>query len=150
EGTVMVVEMCGPSSNGVPPGLSFAGFSVPIHRESVNGDNWDARRIEGDSLAVLVCDGLGHGHFASLASRQAVTTFRATEWRSPKEALAFIDEALRPTRGAAAAIATIDPAGGVVRYCGVGNISAAIVSETRTRHLVSQNGILGHTNTRMT
>lgn len=149
EGTVMVVEMRSPSSHELPRGLSLAGFSVPTHREPVNGDNWDAR-IEGDSLTVLVCDGLGHGHFASLASRQAVTTFSATEWDSPKEALALIDEALRPTRGAAAAIATIDSTRSIVRYCGVGNIAAAIVSGSRTRHLVSQNGILGHTGTRMT
>lgn len=149
EGTVMVAEMRNPSSAAVPTGLAFAGFSVATHRESANGDNWDARS-EGDSLTVLVCDGLGHGHFASLAAREAVSTFRATEWSSPKEALAFIDEALRPTRGAAAAIAMIDPTAGRVRYCGVGNISGALVSESRTRHLVSQNGILGHTGTRMT
>ena len=52
--------------------------------------------------------------------------------------------ALRPTRGAAAAIARWNRRTGALQYAGIGNIAATIVIDGETRSLVSMPGILGH------
>jgi anti-sigma regulatory factor (Ser/Thr protein kinase) len=145
KGTVFFAEMQDPARAYAARAERFAigGLCVQRAGESVAGDAWDVRH-EGDSLAVLVCDGLGHGAIAAEASRQAVATFLDRSALNPKETMERIHQALRPTRGAAAAIAVIDPDAGIVRYCGIGNISAVIVTPTDVRHLVSHNGTLGH------
>jgi hypothetical protein len=51
--------------------------------------------------------------------------------------------ALRSTRGAAVAVAHIDAARKVVRFAGLGNISAALHGGDVARHLVSQHGTAG-------
>ncbi|HEX7079535.1 MAG TPA: SpoIIE family protein phosphatase [Gammaproteobacteria bacterium] len=147
QGTVLVAELARrPRRNGED--LPVAGFACAKEGQGSNGDAWDCRLIER-GVAVLMCDGLGHGVYACEASAAAVAVFRGTPWRSPKETMAAIGEALRPTRGAAVAVAAIDADAGRLGYCGVGNISACIVDHARTRHLVSQNGILGHTASRI-
>jgi len=50
---------------------------------------------------------------------------------------------LRGTRGAAVSLATIASGGAILRYCGVGNISARLDTELVSRGLVSSNGIVG-------
>ena len=60
------------------------------------------------------------------------------------EVLETIHRALRSTRGAAVAIAEIDPSRRRLQYVGIGNISGAILGRESTRNLVSHNGIVGH------
>jgi hypothetical protein len=55
-----------------------------------------------------------------------------------------LHDALRPTRGAAAAVAEVEARRGVVRFCGVGNVAATLVAGGATRSLVSHHGTLGH------
>ena len=50
---------------------------------------------------------------------------------------------LQHTPGAAAGIAEVDPAAGQLRFAGVGNIAARILTEGGMRSLVSHNGIVG-------
>jgi len=52
--------------------------------------------------------------------------------------------ALRSTRGAAVAMATINPAQRRVYYCGLGNISGMVIAEGRAHGMASQNGTAGH------
>jgi len=53
--------------------------------------------------------------------------------------------ALRSTRGAAVAVARINPGTGKLIFAGVGNISGQIYSPSAgRRHLVSVNGTAGH------
>ena len=147
EGTVLVAEMRGPAS--ATGGFVVGGLSIAKEGETVNGDGWDFRSVDG-GLAILVCDGLGHGAYAGDATAQAIAAFRRPGWRSAMEAIAAVDEALRPTRGAAAVVALIEAGGRRrLRYCGVGNIAGCIIEGDRSRHLVSHNGILGHTGGRM-
>jgi anti-sigma regulatory factor (Ser/Thr protein kinase) len=144
EGTVVAAEINrGGRSDVHSAVLNVSGLVVPKEGESSSGDGWECRSGPG-TLTVLVCDGLGHGHFANEATLAAVRAFSETEWTSPKDAMAAIDVVLRPTRGAAAAVARIDAAAGTLRYCGVGNIAGVIVSDAGSRHLVSRSGILGH------
>ena len=58
--------------------------------------------------------------------------------------VAHIHAGLRPTRGAALAVAELSADGRHIRYAGLGNISGAIVSASTSRSLVSHNGIAGH------
>jgi hypothetical protein len=48
------------------------------------------------------------------------------------------------TRGAAVAVAHVEPRRGRLSYAGVGNISGRILSAGRAKGLVTQPGILGH------
>lgn len=149
-GTVLVAELAGSTrsdaSNG--SGFSVGGVCIPCAGETASGDGWDYLERSG-TLSVLVCDGLGHGMLASEAARQAIRAFREVPDSLGLTSLSRIHDALRATRGAAAAIATIDRRAGVVKYCGVGNISGSIVAGNDVRHLVSHNGILGHSAPRM-
>lgn len=144
EGTVIAAEI----RRGLPSprggaGLNAAGLVVPKEGEATSGDGW-ACFAGPETLTLLVCDGLGHGYYAGEAAAAALDAFRGTAWRSPRDALTAVDDALRPTRGAAAAVAEVDMAAGRLRYCGVGNIAGVIVAEDGGRHLVSRSGILGH------
>lgn len=143
EGTVLAAELCRPHAALREADVRVGAFTMPKDGETVNGDAWDCRPLDG-LVAVVVCDGLGHGLYAHEASARAVEAFRSARWRTALEAMETIDDALKPTRGAAAAVAVIDARAGVVRYCGVGNIAGKILGEQGMRHLMSHNGILGH------
>jgi anti-sigma regulatory factor (Ser/Thr protein kinase) len=144
DGTVLVAELRNrePPAGGASPSPRLAGFGVAKEGQAVSGDAWAHRRLDG-KLAIFVCDGLGHGYEAAKASARAVESFNDAAWERPEQALALANEALRPTRGAAAALAVIDTNARRVRFCGVGNIVAGIVADDRAHHLVSHNGILG-------
>jgi anti-sigma regulatory factor (Ser/Thr protein kinase) len=118
--------------------------------ESIAGDDlgWTLR---SGRLAVFLADGLGHGLSAHDASSAAVRLFRAIEAEAPLRIVTEAHAALRPTRGAAVAALALDLDRGVARYCGLGNIGAAIVHDASTRQgLVSHNGTAGHHAARIT
>lgn len=123
-------------------GFQVGGLSVPAAGETECGDAWSAESRPG-SLMLLVVDGLGHGPDAAIAARQAVQSFDGTPGVLPALRVEALNLALRPTRGAAVAVAHIDAARKVVRFAGLGNISAAIYSAESVRHLVSQHGTAG-------
>ena len=68
---------------------------------------------------------------------------------TPAAALTILHAGLRATRGAAVAIASIDPVGKRVTYGGIGNISGFITDTGGTRRMVSHSGTAGHTAGRM-
>ncbi|MER7682898.1 ATP-binding protein [Streptomyces sp. NPDC096934] len=97
----------------------------------------------GQGLLVMSCDGLGHGPMAAVAAQAAVQAFRTGSARTPEQAMEHIHRALRGTRGAAVAVARLEPDGRLL-FCGVGNITAALVTTTTRSTLVSYPGIVGH------
>jgi anti-sigma regulatory factor (Ser/Thr protein kinase) len=124
--------------------LSVAAVSVPLGGEVDCGDGW-ATWSAGELTSVMVSDGLGHGIGAAAATRAALDTFRRNAERGAPEILALVHDALKSTRGAAVAIAELDRRHQTMRYCGVGNISAAILRPAGdTQHLISLSGIAGH------
>ncbi|MFD3519109.1 ATP-binding protein [Streptomyces sp. NPDC058653] len=98
----------------------------------------------GDGMLVMSCDGLGHGPAAALAGRAAVQAFATGAARTPEQAMQEVHRALHGTRGAAVAIARIEPAERRLLFCGVGNITAAVVTGTTRTNLLSHPGIVGH------
>jgi anti-sigma regulatory factor (Ser/Thr protein kinase) len=125
--------------------FQIGGVCAPKPGEDVCGDAWTACvGPDRDRSVVLVVDGLGHGLAAADASLAAVRTFAAIPERGPADILRGIHEALRATRGAAVSIAEVDRRLGVVRFAGIGNVAASIVTPDVVRHLVSHHGTAGH------
>jgi hypothetical protein len=112
--------------------------------EAVCGDNWIARWFT-DGWVCAVADGLGHGLIASDAANAIIDAVRRAPSRlSPLELLDAAHQAAKPTRGAAFGVAVLDEAARVVRFAGIGNIAAVVITGDERRHLVSYNGIVGH------
>ncbi len=122
--------------------LEIGAIAKPKKGEQVCGDHWSVTELRGQ-WQLFVADGLGHGPLASEAAMQAARLFRTTRSRTLPDLLASIHDALRSTRGAAAAIAGVDLGQQLVRFAGVGNIAGAVVSPGGTRNMVSLNGTAG-------
>lgn len=126
------------------PAGDHAGVSVAVKGETVCGDAWACEHADGKTTGFVI-DGLGHGVIAHEAAREGLEAFRARPFNAPQDIMATVHGRLRKTRGAAAAVAAIDRAAGVVRFCGVGNIVAAVIApDGQARRTVSHNGIVGH------
>jgi anti-sigma regulatory factor (Ser/Thr protein kinase) len=147
-GTALRLWFSGTAEPGGGPGPrdgAVGGLCVPKTGETACGDGW-ALRIAGARRDLLVADGLGHGPDAALAARAAIDAFvGAAPWPGAEEWLPRAHGTLRRTRGAALGVAELDAAAGTVRFAGVGNVAAVVVDAPQARHLVSQNGIVGHT-----
>jgi len=142
-GTVLRFEMWRNGVEGRRNGLDVGAVCLPKPGESVSGDDWTTHAERGRHLLV-VADGLGHGPDAAAASRSACETAITHFAAAPVEQMGFMHAALRPTRGAAAAVVTLLPHRESGAMCGVGNISASTRIEGKSRSLVSHNGTLGH------
>jgi anti-sigma regulatory factor (Ser/Thr protein kinase) len=132
-----------PAANGRRE-LDVAGVAIPAPGEVVCGDAWSVHHHDG-ATTLLMADGLGHGIVASDAARAAVRVFHANAMAAPARLLETIHDGLRATRGAAVAVAQIEPARDRVRYAGIGNIAGVVLTPEGARHMVSHNGIVGHT-----
>lgn len=146
EGTVVWARMndrARTATDGDHP-LELGAVSLPIPGEDVCGDDWDLAWRDGFGL-LMVVDGLGHGPTAAEAAEAAVEVFRSSTSIEPAEIIEAAHARLRSTRGAAMAIARLDPERGEVRYAGVGNIAGTIVdpASDRSAHLITQNGTVG-------
>ncbi|MCF8105311.1 MAG: SpoIIE family protein phosphatase [Desulfohalobiaceae bacterium] len=124
------------------PGFEVAGICLPKPGQSVCGDNW-ALQPRPNGWAVLVADGLGHGPGAAEASLELRRIFQANPGLDLQDMMQRMQAGLRGTRGAAAAVAEMDRQKREVRFVGLGNISACLLSGSQNRHLVSRYGIVG-------
>jgi anti-sigma regulatory factor (Ser/Thr protein kinase) len=126
-------------------GPAIGAVSVPAPGEVECGDDWAMVRRQGQIL-LMVVDGLGHGPQAAEAAGAALEVFRGLKTAEPVELIESAHAALRSTRGAALAIAGIDPTAGRIRYAGIGNISGVVVDgqDGRTTSMISHNGTVGH------
>jgi anti-sigma regulatory factor (Ser/Thr protein kinase) len=135
-------------ANGSAP-LAPAGVSVPMPGETRCGDGW-ASWSAGELVSIFLCDGLGHGPEAAHATDLATEAFRQHAELPTREIIEYVFAALKPSRGAAVAVAELDRREGRARFCGLGNIAGAIVRSDGTSHsLVSHPGIAGHTMRRL-
>ena len=140
-GTVLVAELW--SHPGAVPDVDVGGLTRPIEGEEVCGDVIGAREAHGRQLLML-SDGLGHGPLAADASIAALAVFHETASPDPAAVLAAMDARLSRTRGAAAAVACIDPSFSRLTFAGIGNVSAFVDDGNRRHAAVSQPGIVGH------
>jgi anti-sigma regulatory factor (Ser/Thr protein kinase) len=139
-----------PAGRQPEPGSAaqFSGLTRPISGETQCGDTWAVREepvAEGaPHLLVMMCDGLGHGPLAARAADEARTAFRNSRAAEPAGILADIHTGLKGTRGAAVAVARLDPPARRVSLCGVGNITAFVLGAESRQTLMSTPGIVGH------
>jgi hypothetical protein len=132
-----------PSVAAVAEEFTTGVVSLAKADQAVCGDGWAVSQ-KLHRCRVMVADGLGHGPEASEAAERAVRMFHQRIAASLTDLLGAMHHALRPTRGAVIAVAEVNRIEQLVHYCGVGNISATLLSNRNTRGLVSLNGIVGH------
>ncbi len=138
-GTIVFLEL---APHRKKDSLEVAGVVVPFPGERFCGDAWTYHR-DRDRMVVLIVDGLGHGPDAADAAGEAVKSFAKHAHHAPGAILARMHDALKKTRGAAAAVVEVALAGKTLTYAGVGNTSGVILSSRVSRNLVSHNGTLG-------
>lgn len=139
------VIYAGVAANDEPrPKAAFAHAAINLAApgETVSGDGWQVR-IDGRKAAVIVADGLGHGHGAADASNAALNAFAEAPAGLPSRTLERLHQALRSTRGAAIAIAELDDEAGTLNFAGIGNICGRLLSGIEDRVLMSQHGTVG-------
>lgn len=141
-GTCLVAEFW-PQKNVTSARFSMGVVSLAMRGEPVSGDGW-GMRATADHSFFMVVDGLGHGTFASEAAREAERVLADSDATSAANILRDCHDALKKTRGAAAAIAEISPEKGTLTYAGIGNISAVVIDGQSRRGIASHNGTLGH------
>jgi serine phosphatase RsbU (regulator of sigma subunit) len=122
--------------------IDIAVAARPHPDETVNGDAATVQWLDG-VCRVSVIDGLGHGPAAAFASGRAVEVLDADPSLSPSEAIRRCHAALVGTRGAAMAVASLDPARGDLIFAGVGNIEAHLWQNGRRERPISYRGIVG-------
>lgn len=144
QGTAILCQLWAGSELPQPTGcLNIGAVCLPKMGEEVSGDSW-ASCVLNDRCLVLVADGLGHGALAAQASLEAVQVFQEQSHCPPADILATAHQALRNTRGAAIAIAEINPRQQTVTYAGIGNIASCLCTAQQSTSMVSHNGTVGH------
>lgn len=137
------VEVRGdPVSNRTSP-ISSGCVNVPKPGEEVCGDACTV----ADTLAgrtAMVVDGLGHGPDAAIAANEALRLFHRHQNLPVPQILEYLHAGLRPTRGAAVAIARYDEQRSIVVYGGIGNIAGSVQTGHEMRRMISLNGTAGH------
>ena len=143
-GTVLCarVERDRPARGSAGPEYEVGVVRVPKRGEPACGDDWSFVADDHGRATLTVADGLGHGIAAADASGRAVSIGAERAADQPAFVVSAIHAGLRSTRGAAVAVAEITATR--VRFSGLGNISASIISLGGSRSLVSHNGIAGH------
>jgi anti-sigma regulatory factor (Ser/Thr protein kinase) len=144
-GTALLARVARESPTAARSSSDYAlgAVSLAMAGETQCGDAWSVD-FTPDRSIYIVADGLGHGPSAAEAAREAVRVFEQAPHLPPVRILTDAHLALTKTRGAAVSIAEILHDKEVVNYAGVGNVSAVIHDQGKSRSLVSMNGTLGH------
>lgn len=132
-----------PATKPDPTVIEFGAVCVPIASEEKCGDGW-AVLVGETSARFLTVDGLGHGPDAAEAARCAIESFDKLPSAGMRALLDASHLALRPTRGAAVAVAELNYQAQTLVFAGIGNISACVIDDMTRKQLVSHNGIVGH------
>ena len=122
-----------------------AAMSYPGETES--GDGYVVKPFK-DGVLVAVVDGLGHGHDAAIATRQATVTLTQYAHEPPGALILRCDDLLRSTRGAAISMASFDRQRRTMTWLGVGNVSGMLVradpaDDARMENLILRGGVVG-------
>jgi hypothetical protein len=144
-GTVVMARILGEDAapTGAAADCELGVVLVPYPGEVECGDSW-AFGLRSGAPSLFAVDGSGHGPHAASAARSAVEAFEKSDQMDSVRVMETIHRTLAPTRGAAVAVARVDRPAQLVRFSGIGNISAAVISGGSVKRMVSQNGTAGH------
>jgi serine/threonine protein phosphatase PrpC len=110
--------------------------------ENVSGDVALVEERD-EALFAAIIDGLGHGPEAHSVANRAEAFLRRSWTHDPAATMLRLHEELKGTRGAAAGLALLERASGLIRYVGVGNTVIRRVGAREAR-LHSRDGVVGH------
>jgi serine phosphatase RsbU (regulator of sigma subunit) len=110
--------------------------------ETVSGDHGGFLRLD-TGLLLGVADGLGHGPDARVASAAAIDVLHANATSTPVQILERAHSALRRTRGAVMAVASIVEPGHALDVACVGNIGVHLYGLGPSRRLGGSSFVLG-------
>jgi anti-sigma regulatory factor (Ser/Thr protein kinase) len=139
-GTVIAAEIW--PDGGARQPCWVDGLTRPMAGESISGDAFAVRQA-GNAIQLMLCDGLGHGPLAHLASQAGVEAFMAAPPVGPAAVVERMHQGMRHTRGGAVGVAQVDAASAVVTFAGVGNVAGTLVGAEQ-RSMISLPGIAGH------
>jgi anti-sigma regulatory factor (Ser/Thr protein kinase) len=148
QGTVMLARLAtprGPNGAAPDPGFEIAAIAATCPGEVECGDAWTAAAIRDRRCRLIVVDGSGHGAPAAAAAHAAIGLFEARLGLGLVELFTQMHRGLGHTRGGAVGIAEIDRDARLVRFAGLGNIAATLITPDDRRGMVSAGGTLGHT-----
>lgn len=139
-GAVVMVRLFAKRERGRdwPVGIS----QHSLHHDPACGDAWQIVR-QGPLLSTLVVDGLGHGPEAERAAQAGCQAFSRLPHGNPGVVFDDMHQAMNGTRGGAVALAQFDARTGHLRFTGIGNIGACLVTPGKSRGMASHPGIVG-------
>lgn len=120
--------------------VGFYARAMPS--ESLCGDAC-AVWATSDRLVIALVDGLGHGDGAAHAANVALSHIGARLDATCAEIFHACDQGMRHTRGAALALAIIEPVFNRLTLATVGNVRAVLLSGDKELHLGGARGIVG-------
>jgi len=139
-GSVVLVQLYARHSAAVP--LRFGVSQHSLNADPACGDAWHLA-VDGQRVSALVIDGIGHGEDAERAAFAGAAVFAVDPFADPAVQMLQMHQAMNGTRGGAAAVALTDMGAGTLRFAGVGNIGARLLSPGNSRGLASHPGIVG-------
>jgi serine/threonine protein phosphatase PrpC len=108
--------------------IEWATASQPMAGQTESGDRAIAVDHDGDLALLGVIDGLGHGAAAATAAQQAAQMLSRTPADPLDVLIGSCHRELARTRGAAMTLAQIDLRADLLRWMGVGNVTATLVA----------------------
>lgn len=131
-----------------PEAYEVGAICLPIAGERLCGDGWRVR-LRDRGVDIVVSDGLGHGPIAAQASDVALDTFDRKPEQDAPNLLETLHGSMRSTRGAAVMTASLDAVENRLTSAGIGNIAGYVLTSPKMKGLVSMNGIVGHSATKV-
>ncbi len=108
--------------------IEWATASQPMSGQTESGDRAIAVDHDGDLALLGVIDGLGHGAAAATAAKRAAQVLSRTPADPLDVLIGSCHRELARTRGAAMTLAQIDLRADLLRWMGVGNVTATLVA----------------------
>lgn len=121
--------------------IEIASAIRPRGDEVVGGDMMFTQ-CNGDEIAIVCMDALGHGPKAFDVARLTTISLEKMVVFQPVTVLMDLDLVLSGGRGAAIAVCNINCANGLMKFAGVGNISVRRIFR-KPSSLISKDGVVG-------
>lgn len=139
-GSVVLAQLFPRNVSACP--LRFGVSQHSLKDDPACGDVWHLA-VNGSQICALVIDGIGHGEDAERAGLAGAAAFAVAPFSDPTSSMQDMHQAMNGTRGGAVAIALYDAASSNLRFSGIGNIGACLITAEKSRGLASHPGIVG-------
>lgn len=139
-GSVVLVQLFRRGDSASPVRVGISQHS--LNDDPACGDVWHLA-VDEQRISALVIDGIGHGEDAQEAGFAGARAFAVAPFAEPESSINDMHQAMCGTRGGAVAVALYDARVGNLRFAGIGNIGASLLTAENSRGLASHPGIVG-------